>query len=177
MDPEKLKEMKKYMKPSFGWVVLGSLLILFGVATITAMGWIVLLYLATGGILLWVGISGRTDVEKRVKELEARGELERVLADFAGSKSFAKDKIRMGNYYIYGKNQQNLVRYEDIRQVYQSIRKRNGSETSRTLQYVNAQGKTLTLCNLQLKDKSHDDMMQIMMIIKAKNLAVKLGYQ
>lgn len=177
MDPVKLKEMKKYLKPGPGWVIFGALLLVFGVAGFVGMGWPALIYLAGGGILLWVGITGNSEVEKLVKELEARGELERVLADFGSGRFFAKDKIRVGNFYLFGKKKGQVVRYEDIRQIYQSIRKRNGAEVSRTLQYVNTQGKTLTLCDLQLREKSNDDMMQIMMIIKARNPSVKLGYQ
>lgn len=177
MDPVKLKEMKKYLKPGLGWIIFGALMLIISILGFMGMGWVALIYLIGGGILLWVGISSSNDVEKLVRELEAKGELERVLADFEGGKSFVKDKIRVGNSYLFGKRKGQIVRYEDIRQIYQSIRKRNGAETSRTLQYVNAQGKTLTLCDLQLREKSNEDMMKIMMIIKAKNPAVKLGYQ
>lgn len=177
MDPVKLKEMKNYLKPGIGWIIFGGLMLAFSIAGVMAMGWVVVIYLIGGALLLWVGISGRNHVEKIVKEMEATGELERVLADFTGSKSFVKDKVRLGNYYIFGKKQQNIVRYEDIRQVYQSIHRRNGAETTRTLQYVNTKGQTQTLCNLQLRDKSKDDVIMIMMLIKTKNPNVKLGYQ
>lgn len=177
MDPVKLKELKSYLNPSAAWVIVGAVLLVIGLMTVAGLGFSALIYLIAGGGLLWVGISNYNDVNKQLKEFESRGELERVIADFAGAKSFVKDKLRVGQYYLFGKRKCRVVRFGEIRQLWQTIHRRYGVESTRTLQYIDSQGATKTLCDLQLRKKSDDEVIQIMTIVRTRNPGVKLGYK
>ncbi|MBO4939105.1 MAG: hypothetical protein J6J51_07765 [Clostridia bacterium] len=177
MDPAKVKELKKYLAPGPGWLIIGTFLLVISALTLPGMGFPALIYLVFGAVLLWIGISSTNDVKKLLKSFEEKGELGRVLSDFESAQSYIKGKLRVGSYYLFGKKKGQVVRFEDIRQIWQTVHKRNGIESHRTLQYIDRQGKTQTLCDLQSREKSNDELIQIMTLIKLHNPGVHLGYK
>lgn len=183
------KEYQKYTRDSgVGFLIFGSFFVLLALVIlimllIGEMDFELSLLascavpLAMGVIMIWVSVSSRKDYRKHLERLEQTGEIDRVLQDFATAQPLVGGAVRLGQYYIFGKRQGGAVRYEDIRQVYQHIHKRNFVENSRSLRYVNSQGKTKDLCSLALRGKSDQDVMRIMAVIKAKNPSVHLGYR
>ena len=183
------KELKKYLISSNRFfAIVGALIAVFGVVftiAIFAEGQVEepLKMLLTGvfvtgfgALLVWLGTSSSKEFKAHIQALESSGEMTHVLADFAQAQPLVKDKVRMGQNYIFGKGENQIVRYEEIRQVYQYIHKRNFVESDRSLKYVNSKGETKELCVLQLRGKSDEAVKQIVTMILMKNPNVKVGY-
>lgn len=181
------KKLKKYLgTEGIGWIIFGGLLVLLGLAFLVNLikgevelkdSWPALLFFGGGAGLIWMGYSFMRDRKKMYQELEESGEIQRVLADFETALPLVNDYVRLGQFYIFGKGKSLIVRYGEIRQVYQHITRRSFVESERYLKYVDNNGKVKDLCNLQLRGKSDEDVMRIMAVIKAKNPNVKLGYK
>lgn len=179
------KKLKKYIMPTavYQWMVgfLAFILMSIGLS-----GWrddgeifgLVILLAApvAGWAANWLIGKSRRACKKYLKEMAQSGEMERVLSDFSGAVPMVKDKIRLGDRYIYGKTKGQPVAYRDICRVYQHIEKRNFVENRRTLVYVDPQGKRQDLCDLLLHGKSDEDMKKIMIHIKLRNPNTQLGY-
>ena len=172
------KQFKKYMTP-YGLgsriltiVFLGYLLLFGGIMMSEGeMAWPVLLIYVGGFLLSLIPLFKASSFFKKV-ETENTALIE---ADFARAYPFVKGKVRLGEYYVYGKYSGNLVKYSDIVQVYQYIHRTNGFEDQRQLKYVDPNGKTRTLCKLRLKGKSDSEVRDILTIILRKNPNVKIG--
>ena len=172
-----MEALKKFMKPGIGLIIVGAIFLLVGIAcAIGAFSWPVLFVVGMGGVILFVGIKSQTDFNNYIRQLTDSGEIDQVLADFNGGRRMLKDSLILGNTYLIGKKQGTVVRYSEIRQLYQHITKRNFVESSRKLVYVSADGKVHDLVDLPLRDKAKDEVIQIMVIVQSKNPNVKLGY-
>ena len=172
------KQFKKYMTPyGLGKKILSAVLLgyllLFGGIMISEgeMSWPVLLIFGVGFLLSLIPLFKANSFIKQM-ETENTALIE---ADFARAYPFVKGKVRLGEYYVYGKNNGNLVKYSDIVQIYQYIHSTNGFEDQRQLKYVAPDGKTRTLCKLRLRGKSDSEVRDILTIILRKNPNVKIG--
>lgn len=170
-----MDQMKKYLQPSSILAVVGVIVLIFGIVTVIE-GWIGLLFLAVGGLLVWLGISNIKDFHKILNDLTQSGQIQYVIEDFSGSVSMIKDYIRVGKRYLFGKKSGLIVAYGDIKKIYQHIHKTNGIEDRRELRYVDIHGRTHTLCSLLIRDKSKDELIQLLNIILQKNPNVQIGY-
>ena len=141
---------------------------------VTLMG---LFMMVMGGVIIWSCISNILELNRQFAQLEEQGRLEAIVAEFDRAEVLVKGKVRLGPNYIFGRGAGHLVRYEDIRQVYQYVKKRNFAEVVRSLKYVDRNGKTRDLCELQLRGKSDEDVKKIMVMILSKNPMVKIGYK
>ncbi len=182
------KELKKYLSSTnVVSLILGAFMVAFG-------GWFVLVLrpeteeptvtllmglfmMVMGGVVIWSCISNIRSLNRQFAELEAQGQLERIVEEFNRAEVLVKGKVRLGPNYIFGRGAGHLVRYENIRQIYQYVKKRNFVEVVRSLKYVDQDGKTRDLCELQLKGKSDEDVKKILLAILAKNPMVKIGYK
>lgn len=183
-----VKKLKKYIGSGGGWVwlVFGGFMEVFGLGFLVSLlrdgtelsvAWVVLVILGGGGVLIWLGWSTIQDRKKMFREMEETGEIQRVLSDFETALPLVNGNVRLGQHYIFGKGKARIIRYGEIRQVYQHITRRNFIESERCMKYVDSKGKTRDMCNLLLRGKSDEDVMRIMLVIQAKNPTVKLGYK
>lgn len=182
------KQLKKYISSAnVLHMVLGAFMVVFGGCFLVMlvpdtdepvvallMG---LFIAAMGGVIIWAAFSNMRELNNQFRELENAGKLDRIVEEFNRAEVLVKDKVRLGQNYIFGKGSGRLVRYEEIRQVYQYIKKRNFVEVVRSLKYVDNQGKTRDLCQLQLRGKSDEDVKKIVVAILSKNPMVKIGYK
>ena len=182
------KELKKYLSSyNVASMLIGIFMVAFGgfflfvllpdteEPTVTLlMG---LFILVMGAVVIWSCISNVRSLNRLFAELEERGELDRIVEEFNRAEVLVKGKVRLGPNYIFGKGAGHLVRYENIRQVYQYVKKRNFVEVVRSLKYVDQNGKTRDLCELQLRGKSDEDVQKIILAILSKNPMVKIGYK
>lgn len=128
-----------------------------------------------GGLLLSL-IPAWKD-RKFFRSLEGGNQLEQVAADFTAAVSMRKNRIRFGRRWIFCKGKCRLVRYEDIRQIYQYVHRTNFMEDDRALKYVDSNGKTRVLCKLELQGKSDEELHKMADLILSKNPGVKIGYK
>lgn len=181
MDLEKQNEMEKclqkYLRPSAAMIVVGIIFAAIGLLCVTVTPVATLVCVGFGALMIWVGSSSRKEFNNQMKQFQESGELSRVVADYASSMPLVDGRVRLGNGYIFGKGQGQVVSYGEIRQVYQHIHKKNFVENNREMRYVDPRGKVKTLCELKLRGKSDEDVIRIMAVIKAKNPSVKLGYK
>lgn len=168
MNPETVRELKKYLNPGRGWKI-GAVSCLVLALTGLLMPVLVVLWLALAGLCFWFAVSaGR----KLTDALEAD-----MVWDYAAAVSMFDGELRMGNRYLFGRNHGRVVAYDQIRQVYQHVQKTYVFETSRCLMYKKAAGKALALCKLPLRDRAREDVMKVMVFIHSKNPGVRLGYK
>ncbi len=172
-----MEALNKFMKPRIGMIIVGAVFLLIGIlCVITVFSWPVLFIVAFGGIILAVGISEQKKYKDYIQQLTDSGEINQVIADFNGGRQMIKGALILGNTYLIGKGQGQVVRYTDICQIYQHVTRRNFVESSRKLVYVGPDGKPHDLVDLPLRDKAKDEVIQIMVIVQSKNPNVKLGY-
>ena len=182
-------EFKKYMNSYRAGSIVGtifmglySLFCIYGVIVNIAAGskesagMSLFLFLVFGAGVVYF-ISRALKFKKFFDNLSESGELSIVEADFLNAKIRRNDTVRFGERYIYIKKSGKLVKYEDIKQVYQYVHKTNFIETERALKYKDQNGKEYYLCKLELRDKSRNEMVEIISLLLAKNPNIKIGYR
>ena len=106
---------------------------------------------------------------------ENRGDT--LLEDFSKATGYCHDAIRVGEAYLFGRKTAQIMRYEDLKQVYQYIHKTNFVEDARKLRAVTQEGKTVDLCNLKTGNKDTQDRANVIACILNANPNVKIGYR
>lgn len=181
------KKLKRYLSSqNWGLIILGSIFLIVGIGSLVILlpesdsvfkTLLTSLFVTGLGVLiLWVSVSSIRELNAQLQAMEASGELARVLEDFAQGEVLVKGNVRLGKYYVFGKGSDRVIRYEEIRRVYQYIKKRNFVETTRCLKYVDPQGTTRDLCPLLLRGKSDEEALRIMNVIHSKNPTTQFGY-
>ncbi|MBQ7119695.1 MAG: hypothetical protein IJO09_05725 [Oscillospiraceae bacterium] len=114
---------------------------------------------------------------KFIKELKESGLEEAVEVDFRSAVSNSNDRVRFGKEWMFAKWSIKLIRYSEIKQVYQLIIRKNGVENERRVQYVDTAGKEHKICRIKRFGKGDGEFMEIVELIVAKNPNVKVGYE
>ncbi len=177
MQPAFKKYMNSYRVP---WkiltVIMAALTVVFIVSAIAGndVKWV--------GLPVFVGIMLLSMIplwrsSRFFKSLEEQGIAAAVEADFAKAQPMRKGRILFGNNWIYKKGTARVITYSEIVQVYQFVQKTNFIESERMLKYVDTKGKTRTLCDLELRGRSDEELKQIIGMIYIKNPGIKVGYK
>ena len=157
-----------------GGILLGILLF-----NTSVMGVLCTLLLGGSGVyLLFSDPTGKSSYKKYLDTAASTGELQRMLNDFASSKSLADDRIRLGAEYIYGKKMGRPLSYSELRKVYPYVV--TGSGCARFLKGITADGQEHNLCEFIVKTSQkdpHPDESYIYQVILSKNPNVYLGYK
>ena len=176
------EELKKYaFPPPIGWfistVIFGGLLILFIISAIAGNDVELFgAFVFIGGLVISI-LFALNNLNRTKKILEDESLCLRLDMDFAKATPMRRDRVRFGDEWIFIKGNRMPVRYEEITRVYQYIHRTNFIENERALKYVDSKGKHKKLCNLELRDKSKDEMLKMVEIICTKNPSVQLGYR
>ena len=172
---------KKYMNSyRLPWkiltVIMAALVVVFIVCAIAGndVKWV--------GLPIFIGIMLLSMIplwrsNRFFKSLEEQGITAAVEADFANAQPMRKGSILFGNNWIYKKGTERVIAYSEIVQVYQFVQKTNFIESDRMLKYVDTKGKTRTLCDLELRGRSDEELKQIVGMIYIKNPGIKVGYK
>lgn len=83
-------------------------------------------------LLLYLLLFGQRNDKKYLNELKIKGELELIEKDFQNAKSYAEDRLRLGNTYIFRKKLARIITYEDIVKADYYERLDNNNEALRT---------------------------------------------
>ena len=175
------KEFKKYATSyGVGWITLTVLMSIMIV--VFFISWAMGNDVKFGGLVVFIVLLLCSLIPLLVssrffKKLETDASVEQIEADFQKAVPMRKDTIRFGEKWIYLKRKSKLLSYGDITRVYQYIHRTNGFEDERALKYVNTAGKHRRLCKLELRNKSEQELVQIITLILSKNPDVKVGYQ
>lgn len=175
------KELKKFLKlDAYLWLIIpavGCLLMIASTISMLVRGnfevvapLILIVISALGTIPFFVRIS-------TLKKLEENPLLPQMETDFRSAFPMRKDTVRFGQYWIFSRSSKKVINYSDITRVYQNIHKTNFIEDSRSIMFVDQNGKPRELCKLELRGKSDEEVKQIFMIILQKNPNVALGYR
>lgn len=111
------------------------------------------------------------------RSIENNIQADQIEADFRKAIPKRNDNIRFGKRWIFIKSRSKLFSYSDITQIYQYVRKANGFEEERGLKFIDTKGHRHKLCKLALRNKSEQEMREIISIILSENPDVKIGYQ
>ena len=177
MNPATIKDVEKYLKPGQGWTVTAIVFLVLAPIYLAGLPWMSLFCLAIAALFFWLAYSAKKKLRALMTDMEATGEQGRILQDFAAAQSVFNGELRVGHHYLFGKGSGIVLRYGEIKQIYQHVQRSYFIETARTLQYVNLNGKTKVLCKIPLRDKGKDQVLQLMAFIQSKNPTVKLGYK
>lgn len=175
------EEFKKYIGSTcIGWIVLAVVLVAIYLAALISClnrgekppAFQLILLAAAGASLIPYWRS-----RQFFKKLEEEGVKEMVVQDFKGAYSLQNDQVRFGEKWFFTRHSDRIVRYDEIKQVYQHIHKTNFVEDRRSLMYVDNNGKTRDLCKLKLGGKSDNEVNTMISIIYQKNPTIKIGYR
>ncbi len=176
---EELKRFKKFNKSGeVGMIILGVFFEVISLACYKHLELIIVI----GGFLLGAAIIIMTlksgaDYNKRMEQIQQNGQMPALLSDFrSGDRGFDGSLI-VGQYYLIGKNTDTFFRYDEIKQMYQTIHKTNGFEDGRTVTAVGQDGKTRQLCSLKTRGKSNEELEQFFMFVHSKNPNIVFGYK
>ena len=181
-DESTLKDLKKYVRTSPATIVLGIIFIILAPIAyymiydiVYSIAW-GLGILIMGIVLIgtYFHISG--NLNKKLKKIEAEGNLPLLLNDFkTGGKAF-DGRMILGQQYIIGKGLGTILAYYEIKNIHQKINYTNGIENQRTLMAVTTYGRTLNLCTLKLRGKSDDEANHVISYILSINPRITVGY-
>lgn len=163
--------------------ILGVFGVIMGIVFLTQakemMHFVFGVFFAVVGV--WMIMSNSKDnssYKSFLSTAQATGEMQRLLDDFAASRSMADDRIRLGANYLYGKQMGRPIQYTELRKVYPYVV--TGTNTARYLKGVTSDGSELMLCEFIVhrspKDP-HPDESAIYQHILSKNPNVYLGYK
>ena len=179
-------EMIKYVRPSrvcmfllmpFSFVVSASV----GVAALAGFFsgenvYLCLLILCIGLLLMWLAISPFRDYRKMMKFFTDGGIYHEATADFLSAQSFMNDNMRMGNKYIFSRRLCTVIRYGDIRRLYQSGYEANGAERARELKAVDISGQNWHLCVLTPDTDNQPGLKEAVDFMLSKNSRIVIDF-
>ena len=176
---ERKKELFKFVDGGIlGLLILGGFFMLVGAfAATVAKNWLGIVIFVFGAIVVAADFVGQAKLRKKVDQYEQTGELNAILLDYDKGAQYMGGHTRCGDTYILAKGSGNIIKYADIIQVYQKVTKKGFAETSRMLIAVTKDGKTSKVADLKVRNKSEEDMKQIVIEIVKRNANVKLGYK
>lgn len=174
-------EFKKYMNPyKPGWMVLtvlaGGLFLAVLISMILRSEFspVPLILLP---VLVLISLIPFFRAKKFFAALEKDPSLSSLEGEFAAAKSMRKDSVRFGENLIFIKGSGALLRYSDIKRVYQYIYRVNLIEKERTLKYADGKGKDKKLCPLETGGASDGEVAEMTALILSKNPLVELGHR
>ena len=166
MHPETVKEMKTYLDPGRNWLIAAVALAVLALLCLIVSLIPAAVCAAAAGACFW----RRTKAEQAWQS----GLTEEMVRDFSVAQPLCAGELRVGHQFLFGKYQGTPVAYGQLRQVSQRVQK-TVFETGRSLVYRDERGRTCTLCRLPLRDAAREDVMKVMLFIRSKNPAVRLG--
>lgn len=175
------KEMKDFMSSrKFWWIILTAVLVLMALLIIVnAIRGLDVSYIALAVFLLGALLSLIPQLKSKrfYNDLQNNPQLPLIQEDFRNAVPVRNGTLRLGRTWIFIKNKETLLTYAELSQIYQYIHKTNFVEDERKLIYVDKSGKKKTLCKLDVRGKSNDEMAKIVNFILAKNPYIKIGYR
>lgn len=181
-----MKELKKYLRTYISSFVMGMVFSLVTILFVLMMvdsiiqsefDWIEPVLSIVFGGLVYISISSAFEERKILSKIFDRTDILDIIADFQDSTSTFSNKLRLGRKFVYGKHTNRVIRYEEIKQMYLYIRKKNGREVERLLRVVDVNFQTVDLCKLKVNGKSDDEMKLVISFIMEKNPKIELGYK
>lgn len=186
MQPVSKEVLQKYLRPTISYLyyVTGGFLI-FCMAAVVAVGGaegnliiVPILFTALSLYLIYDGYRLQKQLSDRIAAAEKSGELNYILTDFTFAKPMVDGKIRLGQYYIYGRNTGTMLRYSDISQLYLQVNRYMFIEIARTLMYrPTGSKKTFPLAKLKTGKRSQEEVNLVANFVFQKNPSVKIGYR
>lgn len=174
-----IEELKNYNQENYIiflsiGIILNSICLLLMVSGYNISFYVVIGILLGIGFIIW-GVKSPQLYQKKLDELDANGDMPDIISDFhSGGRAF-KDNLIFGNRLLIGKGTGEIIKYEDITRVYQTIHRTNFIEDGRTLTAVTSDNKTHQFCNLKVFGKSNDELEQVVGYIVSRNPSVQVG--
>ena len=181
-----MKELKKYLRTHISSFVMGIVFSLVTILFVLMMAdsimqsefdWIELLLSIVFGVICYISISSAFEERKTLSKIFDRMDISNIITDFQNSSSHFSNNLRLGREFIYGKHSNRVIGYEEVKQMYLYIKKKNGVEVERLLRVVDVDFQTVDLCKLKVSGKSDDEMKLVLSFIMERNPKIELGYK
>ena len=155
------------------WISMGNFDLLF------------LLFLSIGVLIGWMALRPFRDYKNMLTFLKKRNFYDMAVCDFYSATPFLEDNIRLGHECVFGKSFCTILRYTDIRRIYQYVYKLNFVEWNRELHAVDTQGKVWRLCELKLhsmfnnrkNELADQEVIKVLNFMLYKNNRIAIGYR
>lgn len=174
------KQLKKYMCHDFlpGWMYLMGLgFIGFGVLVGIYSEWsslrgtiVLLAGLAFTGTLIYITVGSFIKMAK----LEKRPDFPDVVADFGATTSFAADKMRLGERYLFTKLNVQALEIRNFQSIWPEIVPNENGKLQISLKAAMLDGEQISLCVL-FGEEERRDMERFLVRIESKNPAIRIG--
>lgn len=128
-----------------------------------------------GAILIIRSVLIKSRIRKTVEKIESMGGESTLRNDFYNGERLYNGQLILGSRFIIGKRNGDIVEYEDIKNVYQYVRKRNLIEVYRILKIIKENGKTVSLCSIPTMGMGDKDTNRAFEIMLTKNSRIKIG--
>ncbi len=173
-----MKEIESFIKPGVSTIYIGGVLLLFGIFSSYSLGHPgVLIFMLAVAVL--INIVTWRDLQKwkeSINKIQETGLSQEVVTDFHRARSYFGGELRLGDRYIFGKKSARVLKYSDLRNVYQYIHKTNFVEDSREFRGKTVSDETVEICKMQVRGKSDAELMTVVTEILKKNNRVTVGY-
>ena len=113
-------------------------------------------------------------LRSQMKELEAEGMLEKLLADLTDAEKEMGGNLYVGRLALYGKGSNRIALYRDVDHLYSILSDRRG-RNPRDLMYTDAQGQERFLCQLDPIGDSNIEIEQLYRRIEKRQPHIKTG--
>lgn len=159
-------EMKAYIRPGQFYLILGLLLLAFGLWLLPQALGFGILELLGSAILIWVHTIVQSTMKKTIRDLERTGLMLEAISDYPTSKPMARNALRLGSRYLYAKGKGLILDYRDIQKLKLEIKP---GKDLQNLFAVCADGVPRLICTMPLSSRAKGDMALLMVTIRAKN--------
>lgn len=120
-------------------------------------------------------LMGISRMNKNLKMLNESGAMAFCAADYANARKTLRNRIAFGDQWLFGLGTGNMVRYEDITQIYRHKATVNWIfKVYDVLEVKLANGKSVTICRVPLFHKK-DELQEVFRVVNSKNPYAKLG--
>ena len=178
MNEKRKTELKKYLLPKIGGLILGAAILLLSIIAMTvaaSAAGILLIGIVLAALCSWKSIANLIRWNAFLNTLESDADSEVLLNDFENGVRMMEDSLRLGEKYIAGKHGVVMFRYEEITRVYEYIHRTNLAIDNHELRIVDNSGETCSLCQLPPKVEQQD-VLNVFLLMKARNNGIQLGY-
>jgi hypothetical protein len=170
---DRLRNLKKYIRPNYTLMLIGLAVFLFTVfyseySRSYAVG------IFWGSIIAAKPVCELIKMSVLIRKMKRAGLLETMLDDFERSELYAKGQLRMGEQYMFCKRAATMIAYDEVGLLYQQIYESASRESERVLRARLRNGKRRFLCKLRTSGESDEDVQMILAAAQKSNPNIRL---
>ena len=130
-----------------------------------------------GVIFMIVGLSQSSTFRRTMRILHSRNQIDALLYDFENAGRAFGDSVILGDVFVIGKGTGAVIKYIDIRRVYEYIHTTNSIEDKRTFRAELSTGRTMDLFMLPRNGRGDEELNNVINYMRSRNSRIQVGYK